>query len=61
MAAITSNEVDAETSDNNFSGFVSVRDPNDDDDGGSGSIGMPFLLLMGLFGMLVRRRFPASA
>ncbi len=59
-AVVTSNEADAVTSDNNVTGFVSVRDPNDDDDGGSGSIGLPFLLLMGLFGMLLRRRSAAT-
>ena len=55
--ALASNEADADTTNNLLTGTVSVNDPNDD--GGGGAIGLAFLWLLGLIGMMTRRR-PSS-
>ncbi len=56
--SLSSNEADAVSGDNNVTDFVTVNDPtvDDDDDGGSGAAHLPFWLLMGLVGILARRR-----
>lgn len=51
---LSSNEADADTTNNNLTGTVSVNDPNDD--GGGGAIGLPFLWLLGLIALITRRR-----
>ena len=51
--ALSSNEADADTTNNNLTGSVSVNDPNG---GGGGAIGLPFLWLLGLIGLMTRRR-----
>ncbi len=56
--ALSSNEADAVTGDNNVTDFVTVNDPDDDDDGGSGAIQWPLWLLMGMLGLFIRRRNP---
>jgi uncharacterized repeat protein (TIGR01451 family) len=51
---LSSNEADADTTNNDVAGTVTVNDP--DDDSGGGSVGVPFLLLLGLFAIMARRR-----
>ena len=51
---LSSNEADADMTNNNLTGAVSVNDPNDD--GGGGTFGLPFLWLLGLMAMMSRRR-----
>lgn len=54
--AISSNEADAVTSDNNVTDFVTVNDPGNDDEGGGGAIQWLFWLLLGVCGLCSRRR-----
>ena len=44
---LASNETDADIADNSVTASVRIIDPNDDDSGG-GSMGLPFLLLLGM-------------
>lgn len=52
--ALTSIEDDADTTNNNVSGTVTVNDPNSDDSGGA--IGLPFLCLLGLLALVTRSK-----
>ena len=54
IVTLSSNEADADMTNNNLAGTVSVSDPNDS--GGSGAIGLPFLWLLGLMALITRRR-----
>jgi len=52
--ALSSNEADADTTNNSVDGTVNVNDPNASSSGGA--IGLPFLWLLGLAVFLTRRR-----
>ncbi len=51
---LSSNEADADTTNNDVAGTVTVNDP--DDDSGGGAIGVPFLMLLGMLAVTARRR-----
>jgi len=52
---LSSNEADADPTNNSVNGSVTVIDPNDNESSG-GVIGLPFLWLLGLVAFLHRRR-----
>ena len=51
---LSSNEADADTANNSVEGTVRVNDP--DDEGGGGAVGLPFMWLLCLALMCIRRR-----
>jgi len=53
---LSSNEADADMTNNSLTGSVTVDDPNNGG-GGGGAIGLPFLWLLGLIALMTRRRF----
>jgi uncharacterized repeat protein (TIGR01451 family) len=53
-ATLSSNEADADTTNNSVTGNVAVTDPNRESSGG-GAIGLPFLWLLTLVALMTRR------
>ena len=54
--ALSSNEADADSSNNTFSGTVIVTDPNVDEESGSGAGSLPFFSLLAMVAFMIRRR-----